>query len=397
MAMYDYVTPLGLIVPDTAELLADVESEWREAFGADLVLTNETPQGVLVAAEVQARDAVVRNNASLANQNMNPDIMEGVFIDAIWRLTRGSRRGASRSLIIGAIAAGQPGTIILAGSLAAVEGTGELFATVGVSTIGVGGTVILNLQSVNFGPVGAAAGQLRNVATSILGWETITNPSAAILGRLAESDIQARRRRRQTLALQGVALPEAITSRLYDVDGVNSVAFRENITNDILVIDGVTLKPHSIYVAVDGGTDADIAYALLSTKSLGAGWNGDTAVDIIEAASGQPYAVQFQRAAAVPLYARIRAKFNNLDAPSIVTGAIMAYSRGELEGDAGFVINGDVSPFELAGAVNQVEPRIFVTSVELSTDGTNYSAAVVPIDITQIPTIAPGSITVLPA
>jgi hypothetical protein len=393
MADYNFITSLGVVQPDTATLRDQVVSEWREAFGADLVTDPETPQGVMITAETEARDAVARNNAELANQ-INPDIAEGVFLDAIWALTRGSRRGATRSLITGAVLGGASGTIVPAGSLASVDGTNDLFQTTGDVTIGVGGTVTANLESVETGPIPCPIGQLVNVATAVLGWETITNPSAAVLGRNEESDISARRRRRNTLALQGVALPEAIISRVYDVDEVRSVVFRENVTSSPQIIDGVNMIPHSIFVGVSGGDDDAIAYALLSTKSLGAGWNGNTTVDVVEPASGTTYSVQFDRPVAVNVYVKVTARYNGIDAATVVPDAIHKYADGELDNEDGFVIGADVNPFEIAGAINQVEPRIFVTNVELSTDGVTFAPTAVPISIQQIATLA--TIQVIP-
>lgn len=387
MANYEYVSSLGVIVPDTAELRDDVISEWKEAFGADLVTDPETSQGVMITAEVESRDSVVRNNAAVANQ-INPDQAGGVFLDGLWALTRGTRRSATRSLITGAVLGGQSGTIVPAGSLASVETTDDLFRTTGAVVIGAGGTVTANLESVETGPIPCGAGQLVNVATSVLGWETITNPSAAVLGRDEESDISARRRRRQTLALQGVALPEAIVSRVYAVDGVRSVVFRENITSTTQVIDGVSMIPHSIFVGVFGGTDADIAQALLETKSLGAGWNGNTTVNILEEYSEQTYNVTFDRPDTIDIFVRVTAVYNGVDAATIVPDAIQAYADGELEGEDGFVIGGDINPFEIAGAINQVEPRIFVTLVELSTDGATFSTSPISISIEEIGALA---------
>lgn len=394
MASFDYVTSRGVIVPDTEEIQAEVIAEWREAFGEDLVVTEETPQGVLISAEIETRDSVARNNAALANQ-INPDLAGGVFLDAIWALTMGSRRGASRSLISGAVLGGQPGTIVPAGSLATVSATGQQFSLTGTAIIGAGGTTTANLQAVNPGPVVAIAGGLNQVATSVLGWETITNPNAAVPGRLIESDISARRRRRNTLALQSVSLSEAITSRLYDIDGVRSLSFRENTTNAFVEFDGITLAPHSIYVCVDGGTDLEVARALLETKTLGAGWNGGVTVEVVDQHSGQSYTVQFDRPEVITLFARVTARANGLDAQTIIPNAIISYANGELDGDAGLVVGADVSPFEFAGAVNQVEPRIFVTKVELSTDGSTWSTGDIAIDLDQKASISPSAVQVV--
>ncbi|AZD85018.1 Phage-related protein [Pseudomonas chlororaphis subsp. aureofaciens] len=396
MASFEYITSTGVVVPDTAEIQAEVISEWKASFGQDLDVGPETPQGVMITAEVETRDNVARNNADLANQ-INPDQAGGIFLDAIWSLTRGGRLAATRSQAVGVVLGGQPGTIIQAGARASVEGSGDLFELADTVIIGPNQEAIGAFQSVEFGPIKAAATQLKNIVTGVLGWETVSNPANAIEGRLQESDIAARRRRRNTLALQSVAMPEATISRLYDTEGVDSLSFRENITNTPQTIDGVLLKPHSVYACVDGGSDQAVAEALLASKSLGSGWNGAVTVNVLNEASGQTYVVQFDRPQVVPVFIRVTAKYNNVDGQTIIPNAVMRYVNGGLEGDPGFVVGNDVSPFELAGAVNQVEPRIFVRLVEISTDGVTWQSNALSISIQQKAQTTLGSIQVIPA
>lgn len=89
MAEYNYITSSGVIIPDTAEQRTAVENEFKAVFGQDLDISPETPQGVLITMETENRDAIVRNNAELANQ-INPDLAGGVFLDAIWALMGGA-------------------------------------------------------------------------------------------------------------------------------------------------------------------------------------------------------------------------------------------------------------------------------------------------------------------
>lgn len=156
------------------------------------------------------------------------------------------------------------------------------------------------------------------------------------------------------------------------------------------------LGPHSIYVCVDGGADTDIARALLETKSLGAGWNGQVMVAVVDEASGQPYDVRFDRPEVIPVFIRVTARYSNLDGQRIIPDAIMTYVNGGLEGDAGFVVGNDVSPFELASAVNQVEPRIFIKKVEISVDGAVWQTEVLPVSIQQIAQTSLSAIQVVP-
>lgn len=394
MAKYSYVEETGLILPDTGTLRTDVEGEWRTAFGADLVTSSETPQGVQITSETEARDAVVRNNCEVANQ-INPDYATGPFLDALWRITGGSRKPATYSLAAGVLLTGTPGTIVPAESRVSVEGTGESFRLLANAIIGVDGTVAADFQAVNPGPVAATAGSLINIESSVLGWETATNPSAAAVGSDVEAPAAARRRRRLTLALQGAGTAEAIVSNLANVDGFRSLVFRENVKSTAQVIDGVTLAPNSIYAVVDGGSDADVAAALLDAKDGGCNWNGATVVQTVSPWSGQPHDVQFDRAVGVPVYVRVTAKFNNLDGYTVIPSAVQQYASGQLEGEPGFVVGQGVSPFELAGAINQVEPRIYVTRVETSTDGVTFAVAEVPVTIQQKAVLA--SVVAVPA
>lgn len=395
MADYQYLRETGVIVPDTAETLEQVRSEFRTAFGTDLDLSAETPQGVLVTAETQARDTVIRNNADLANQ-INPNLAGGVFLDAIWQLTGGQRFGALPSVIRNAILTGTPGTLIPAGSRAAVSSSDQQFQLIGAVVLDNSGSGVGVFQSVNNGAIAAAIGALDQIVTGVLGWETVSNPYPAELGALQESDIASRVRRRLTLALQGVALPEAIVSGVYSLPGVRSALFRENFTNVAVTIEDVVLSPHSVYLCVDGGIDNDIALMLLRKKSLGAGMNGNTTIMTTEPVSGQVYPVQFSRPDAVPIFARVTVRGGSAfsDVPALVREAILAYSRGEQEGEPGFTVGEDVSAFELASAVNRAHPTIFVQNVEISQDGATYSSAAIPITISEIATILSSNITV---
>ena len=45
---YEYITGQGVIVPDTSEVLAEVQEEFKTIFGQDLDVTPTTPQGRLI-------------------------------------------------------------------------------------------------------------------------------------------------------------------------------------------------------------------------------------------------------------------------------------------------------------------------------------------------------------
>lgn len=395
MPNYGYVQSSGVIVPDTATLQAEVEAEYRVAFGADLITTPDTPQGVLITAEVQARDGLVRNNADLANQ-INPNLAGGVFLDAICALTGLDRTAATRSTVAAQLT-GVAGTVIPEGTRASTT-DGNLFETVSEVTLDLSGNASANFQSVDTGPIPCGVGDLDQIVDAVLGWETVTNAAAAVLGTTQQTDQNLRAQRRNTLALQGISVSEAVTSGLYATEGVKSLTYRENIAAITQVIDGVSMVAHSVYVCVDGGTDSDVAATLLNNKTVGAAWNGAVTVNVTDQYSGQLYAVKFDRPEEIQIDIEVTVKpLNSLTDPvQTVKDAIMAYVNGELSDEGGFTVGTAVSPFELAGAINRLSPPLFVKLVRISDDsGMTWQSTELLIDIDQVARTNQGQISVI--
>lgn len=395
MALYNYVETTGVIVPDTGTLLDDVQGEFKAALGQDVVVTPESPQGVLITAETLARDSVVRNNANVANQ-INPNLSGGLFLDALCALTGLNRAASTKSTFATPVnVTGVAGTIIPAGSIA-TTGTDD-FETISSVTIGAGGTATVYFQSVEYGAIPCAIGALNTIVSGVIGWETVNNTVAATLGTDQQSDLSLRALRKNTLALQGLSQAETITSGLYAVAGVKSLQFRENRDAATQIIDGVTMAAHSIWACIDGGLDADIAQVLLK-KVGGAGYNGPVSVTVTESASQQNYTVKFQRPTDVPILARITAKVTSAiqNPHDAIVNALLAYANNEIEGETGLTVGKSVSPFEIAGAINIQTPGIYVQLVEVTKAAVvSYQSTEIPLNIWEKATLASGSITVI--
>lgn len=397
MAEYAFIPETGTVLPDTGDLQATVEGEYKAVFGADLVVTPNTPQGVLITAEVIARANMLGNNAALANQ-INPNLAGGIFLDAIWSLTGGSRRASEKSYIPGVLLFGVGGTLVPAGTIAAKTDGTQFESVSDVVLDPLAGTATVDFVALDFGPIAVNVGALDTVVSGVLGWETVTNPNAAVLGRDVEPDGTSRIRRRNTLALQGSGGPEAIISALYDTEGVRSLTFRENVEDTPEVIDGIAMVPHSIFVCVDGGTDLDIATSLLDTKSMGSNYNGSQTVNVTDPSSGQVYTVKFERPTPVPILVRatVRVLGATGDPDALTRGALLDFAAGNIDGEAGFTVGASVSPFELAGAVNIQAPGIYVQKMEITTVASGVFGVVeIPIALDEIATLGSGGITVI--
>lgn len=394
---YQYLDDTGVIVPDTADLQTEVGSEYKVALNDAAMPTDpETPQGALIVAETLARANVLGNNAAVANQ-INPNIAGGIFLESLCRLTGLEPPSATYTLITNVPVTGRINTVIPEGTLVAatLDAAAPKFAVVATTTI-LGPGTLVTLQAVDSGPVPAPLGVPWYVISAVLGFETVTTVgAAAVIGTDKLTDAELRTLRAQTLALQGVSIAEAITSALNDTPGVQSIAFRENVADTTQTIDGISMVAHSIWACVNGGTNTDVATALLGCKTLGANWNGATTVNVVDPSSGQTYPVKFDRPTSQNIWVRVTYIGATVtgDGPTLITNAILAYQAGSISGMPGFVVGADVSPFELAAAVASQVPGIFVTKVEVSTDGVTYQTTQIVIPLNQIAVVIAGRIS----
>lgn len=400
-ANYQYIELTGVIVPDTTDLLTETQDEYKVAFGNDLVVTPDTPQGTLINAEALARAAVVANNAALANQ-INPNIAGGVFLDAIMALLGIKRTSAQFSSATCSLT-GVAGTVIPAASQARDSVYGNLWQSIADVTLAIDGTGSAIFQAVNSGSISANASTITQIVSTVIGWETITNPSSANLGASTQSDQQARLYRNATLALQGMGLAEAVISRLRATTGVNSLIFRENISDSTQVIDGITMVPHSLYVCVDGGSDDDVANALTAVKDGGCNYNNGASlinvdVPVTNPFSGQVIDVLFDRPDEIQILVKVTASAASSvqDPVAAIKQAILDYAKGLIEGEVGLVVGMNVSCFELAGAITSESPAIYVQNLQTSlVSPLDYSNAEITIEKWQKAIIQDSSITVV--
>ncbi|MBC3211366.1 baseplate J/gp47 family protein [Serratia fonticola] len=389
MADYNFIADNGVIVPDTADIKEGVEQEFKTALGERMSTAPDTPQGRLISAETDARTAVVRNNAQLANQ-INPNLAVGIFLEAISAFLDIGRAPASYSVIPGVEVTGIPLTQVAKGSRARSR-AGDVFAAASAVILNSAGRAVVDFVAAEAGPVTCVPGDLITVVDAVLGWETVYNGNAAVPGEDRQSDESLRLERRVRLANQGISTMEAQISGLYGVPGVKSLSFLENISHNFETVDGIYMKPHSVWACVHGGTDADVAMSLLKNKTDGAGWNGAVSVTVIEPNAEIPYTVLFDRPKDVPIKISVTVRRGTVDQ---VKAAIMQYVNGEIDGERGFIVGGDVSPFEIAGAINLYRTEIFVKSLLVARAGEPLAATEVAIARNEIPAIKAENINV---
>ena len=398
---YSFILTTGVVEPNTAATKVNVQAEYLAVFGSDLLLDDSTPQGRLIDTETTARDSALRAIADIANQ-INPNIATGVFLQSI---------GAMHKLLpfIGTYAAatvtitGKVGVVIPASSRVSST-TGVIYKLNSQVTIPAGGSIDTGVTAELIGSAqNAAANTITKIVDGVLGWDYVNNALDSTFAQDQETDTQFRLRRNQMLSLWSAGSVEAIYSRVLAVSGVTSVIVRDNPSATLQFIDGVQMSPHSTWVCVDGGSDIDVANALLYAKQSGSPWtlghdNGtEVDINVADVISGQNYRVLFTRVSPVDVSINITVSKGTYTGNAVVavTDAIVAYSNTGNAGVDGLGMGTDVSPFEISGIVNIATPGIFVKKVEAAyTLAPSFTTNELPIELWQRAVIRAAAINV---
>lgn len=298
----------GFYVDEVGEVRDDVADAWVSAFAREgeppLNTEPETPAGQLIDSQTAA--IAEKDSELLYLCNMfDPRKSSGVFQDCLAQIYFLTRKGAVPSQAVITVT-GLPGTVIPVAAQIRSITDDTLWSCTEAVTIPAGGTITAVFACMTPGAISAAAGTLTRIVTVVAGWDTAVNTSAAVVGNPAESRGAFESRRYASVALNSRSTASAIYARVLQIPDVVSCYVTQNRTSLPVTVDGYTLKPHSVYVAVVGGDDDDIAQALYDTVSAGCDYNGNTDVVITDASTGAQETVSFNRPAEMDVYIRVR-------------------------------------------------------------------------------------------
>lgn len=278
MAQITFDSQVGVELPSTQEIRSDLGSLIQQAFQTSptdplLNIEPSSPMGQvldLIVAEIEAKNSEI---LFLANM-VNPNLATGKFLDAMAALY-GLERKISEPTVVTCELTGLKGTVVPYGAIAQDSlGNQYRHSAAGGASIGDSGSVTTTFTAVEHGPLEVAAGTVTRIVTTIAGWDTITNPSAGVVGRDEETDAELRNRMVESYAVNATGYVEAIETNLAALDGVLDVRVLENSTNETVTQYGVDIDPHSILVSIVGGEDEQIARTIYQRKDAGCGTTG---------------------------------------------------------------------------------------------------------------------------
>lgn len=286
MAQIIFNPLVGIELPSTQEIREDLGEKIQQAFQTSptdplLNIEPSSPMGQvldLIVAEIEAKNAEI---AFLANM-VNPETATGKYLDALAALY-GLDRKISEPTVVNCVLTGLKGTVIPYGAIAQDSlGNQYRHSAANGAQIDDTGSVTTTFTAINHGPLEVAAGSVNRIVTTIAGWDSITNPTAGVIGRDEETDAELRNRMIESYAVNAAGYVEAIEANLAALEGVLDVRVLENPTNAEVTQYGVAIDPHSILIAIVGGEDSDIAKTIYQRKDAGCGTTGDYEVQFID-------------------------------------------------------------------------------------------------------------------
>lgn len=387
---------LGFIAPEEADILAGVQADMNAAFGGDMNPALDTPQGQLASSLT----AIIgdKNDQFLRFTNqVDPAFAEGRMQDAIGRIYFIERNPAEPTAVQ-ATCLGLAGTVIPQGALAQAL-DGNIYVCTQAGVIPVSGSISLPFACQVYGPIACPAGSLSIIYQTIPGWDSITNPADGSLGNLVESPAAFEERRSASVALNGRGSIQSIRGAVLSLPNVLDVYAVDNASSTSAVVGGVTLAPHSIYVAVVGGEAQAIANAIWTKKDTGASYNGNTGVIVYDNSYEDPkptYQVLFQIPTPTEIFVRVRITASTRvpsDAAAKVDTAVVQALFGA-DGGSRAKIGSTIYASRFYALVARLGAWAQIIDIQVSLDGTTWTDTV-SLRIDQSPVTSASNVSLV--
>ena len=237
------------------------------------------------------------------------------------------------------------------------------------------------------GAIRQEANTITHIANPILGWDSVTNPFPAITGRDTETDEELRRRFRESKFIRASNIADSLYSALFSLEGVESVAVYENVTNTH--DSEYDLPPHSFKAIVLGGDSREIANAIWKNKPLGIAPQGNTTEEV-EDSQGYKHDISFGRPDLVNIEIDITLSVTeNFPSGGVdqIKEALITYGTNNIR------VGGDVIYSRLYTPINSVSGHQ-VDQLRIRRSGGSWSTSNIPIEYDEMAIFSANNISI---
>jgi uncharacterized phage protein gp47/JayE len=380
-----YIDDSGLHLPTYSDILEDLKDKYREIYGQDAYLEDDSQDGQLLSIfALKTYDTM--QLLQIVYNNHSPKTAVGSGLSQLVKLNGIARKAASYSSCVLTLT-GTAGTVIAKG-VAEDEG-GTLWDLPANITIPLSGEIEATAICEDIGAIEAPVGYINKISTPQKGWIAVTNEVPAVVGAPVETDAELRQRQSISTALPGQNMLDSTIAAIKAIEGVTRCRVYDNDTN---VIDANGIPGHSIAAVVEGGTDAEVAEAIYLRKGPGGGTHGDMSATFVNG-DGLPNVIRFYRPTytSIDVNVEIRA---GAGYSSEIAATIQANIEAYLES---LDIGTDVAAIGILTAITAAvadpkNPSFYLASLTLGESGETPGTGNVPIAFNAVS--QPGTVTV---
>ncbi|MFM0044133.1 baseplate J/gp47 family protein [Paraburkholderia sediminicola] len=278
------ISSTGISAPSYNDILSSLTASFQSIYGSDIYIDPDSQDGQWLA--VLAQMVNDGNQADVTTYNgYSPTFAQGAALSSQVKIN-GIRRDVSSNSTAVVDIGGQAGTPINNGVVA--DQNSNLWMLPASVTIPISGTIAVTATAMVPGTITAIAGAINQINTPTRGWQTVSNPAAAVPGAPVESDAALRQRQAISTSLSAQTPLQAIISNVANTPGIGRNAIYQNDTS---VTDSNGIPDHSIAVVVEAGDIVTIAQAIAAKKSPGTGTYGTTDETVFDP-SGVPITIK---------------------------------------------------------------------------------------------------------
>lgn len=258
----------GLEINSFRDLFQTLSDAYKDIYGQDIDLDQESPDGQRVAIEAQARTDIEAALQWLYSQ-MDPDFNSGDMQQVIAKLHGLYLRPGSRSQRDLIVSTDRP-VLFYAGYKIRDQANQVWFVRQDV-TVTAGETTV-TFFSQDFGKITGLIADTFTQLTPEPGVLSIVSAEAVVVGRDEETPEEFRQRRNRSLENPATGSTGAIFAKVAQLPGVTDLNIDENDTK----VDDVTtgIPANSIWLVVEGGAISEIVETMVKQKGGGTGTKG---------------------------------------------------------------------------------------------------------------------------
>ena len=392
--MPDTLDSTGLTVKTISELTADLTTAFEAAYGSDINLDQNSPDGQITGIFAQEGEDLREMLVQVYN-SFDPDNAFGVSLDARVALNGIARQAGTYTITNVTVTVGQ--AITLTGLDTAGPGNpvftvqdnaGNQFQLIATHAFGGAGSAVLAFQAAAIGQVQVALNTITQQVTTVLGVTSVNNPTApSTIGSNEETDAQLKVRRAKSFYLGANGPAAAVAAQLLNIPGMLDAFVAENTTGG--TVNGV--PAHGLWIIVNPGvvTASQIAQAIYSTRGPGCAMQGSQTFSVARPNS-QTDLMKWDLA----LTQQLKVRFG----VTAVSGLLPPNATIQAGVAAALIykLNQIANIGQVVAAMLELVPNAYITSVAVSGDGGGtWGDTASPTDFQHYFTLASGDVTIL--